>query len=562
MAEGAQHQVVVAGGGPTGMVLAAELAIAGVDVVVVEPRPDQEVSGSRAGGLYARTLEVLDQRGVGQRFVDAGTLHPVEAFAGIMLDVTDLPSRHNHVLGLWQKDVEPILADWVAELGVPTLRERRVVGFAQDDDGVDVELSDGTTIRAGYLVGCDGGRSTVRKAAAIDFVGLDASTSWLIAEVEMAEEPEAGMRYDRDGAHGMNRMGPDGPVRLVVTEPVLSTELDPSLDEVRAALRRVYGTDFGAHSPRWTSRFTDAVRQAATYRAGRVLLAGDAAHIHSPHGGQGLNTGVQDAVNLGWKLAQVVHGTSSPDLLDTYEAERHPVAARVLHNTQAQVALSRGDERSRALKEVMADLLTLDEPRRKVAAMLAALDLRYDMAATAGGEAAEGAGPITGEGAANGRGASPGTDRDASTGADASASTAPEQGTGTGADGDAGHPLLGRRVPDLDLVSSDGPTTVFALLHEARPILLDLRGVEPADPRIDSGPWTGRVRTVRARCDGPWELPVIGEVPAPGALLIRPDGHVAWVGTSPLAGTGDGLTPDLEAALATWFGPAPDPHHP
>ena len=474
------HAVVIAGGGPTGLMLAGELALAGVDVVIVERRLTQHVDGSRAGGLLARSLEVLDQRGIVDRFVDAGQQHPIMGFAGIPLDVTDFPSRHNYTLALWQSEFEPILADWVAELRVPTLRGREVVGFTESDTGIDVALDDGTTLRAEYLVGCDGGRSLVRKAAGIDFAGLDASTSWIIAEVEMAEQPPIGMRPEGGGIGPVNRDGAAA-FRVVLVERQVGHTRDATLDDLRAELARAYGTDFGVHSPSWVSRFSDTARQAVAYRAGRVLLAGDAAHIHSPHGGQGLNTGVQDAVNLGWKLAQVVHGTSPDSLLDTYHAERHAVAARVLRNTMAQVALSTPGDRHQALRDTMTELLGLDEPRRRTAAMLAALDIHYDL-----GE---------------------------------------------------GHPLLGRRMPDLDLDTADGPTRVYELLHGAQPVLVNL-----GDPGEFS---SDRVKVADATFDGEIELPVLGKVDVPGAVLIRPDGHVAWTGTSPDA--------DLTAAIDRWF---------
>ena len=298
-----EHAVVVAGGGPTGMMLAAELALAGVDVVIVEPRPDQSLDGSRAGGLLPRTMEVLDQRGVVDRFLAAGQRYPAHGFAMIPMDISDLATRHSYVLGLPQRQFEPILAGWVEELGVTTLRSRAVVGCTQDPDGVVVELSDGTPLRAQHLVGCDGGRSVVRRSAGIDFIGSDATTSWMIAEVEMDEEPELGMRYDRSGFHGITRMAEREPIRVLITEPELPGPGDPTLADLRAALVGVWGTDFGVRSASWLSRFSDVTRQAVSYRAGRVLLAGDAAHVHPPTGGQGMNTGIQDAVNLGWKLA-------------------------------------------------------------------------------------------------------------------------------------------------------------------------------------------------------------------------------------------------------------------
>ncbi len=465
------------------MMLAGELALAGVDVVIVERRAGQEVDGSRAGGLHSRTIEVLDQRGIVERFLSAGQQHPNVGYAGMFLDISDFPTRHNYVLALWQSEFEPILAGWVSELAVPILRGCEVVGFAQDDTGVDVELSGDISLRAEYLVGCDGGRSLIRKAAGIDFLGLDPSTSWIIAEVEMDEEPEFGMR-GRGGIGPVNRMDGGGPYRVLTERPVDQSE--PTLQVLSESLVAEYGTDYGLRRANWISRFTDMGRQAASYRHGRVLLAGDAAHVHPPHGGQGLNTGVQDSVNLGWKLAQVVNRTSPESLLDTYHAERHPVGARVLHNTMAQVALTTPDDRHQALRDTMAELLGLDEPRRRIVGMISGLDIHYDL-----GE---------------------------------------------------GHPLLGRRMPDLDLQTSDGPQRVFALLHDASGVVLNLG----APGGFDISPWADRVRLVEAQHDGVWELPVLGEVAAPPAVLIRPDGHVAWAG--------DLRGPELPLALATWFG--------
>ena len=343
-----EHAVVIAGGGPTGLMLAAELALAGTDVVIVERRASQDLDGSRAGGLHSRTIEVLDQRGVAERFLSAGKVHPFVGYAGTFLDISDFPTRHNYILGLWQSHIERILAGWVEELGVPILRSCEVVGFAQDDTSVDVELSGDTSLRAEYLVGCDGGRSLVRKTAGIDFPGWDPTTSFLIAEVEMDEEPVIGMRPEGGGLGPVDPATGGGPYRVVLLEKDVEHTRAPTMEDLSETLIAAYGTDYGVHSPTWISRFTDMTRQAASYREGRVLLAGDAAHVHGPQGGQGLNTGVQDAVNLGWKLAQVVNKTSPGSLLDTYHAERHPVGARVLHNTMAQVALSRIDERSRA----------------------------------------------------------------------------------------------------------------------------------------------------------------------------------------------------------------------
>ena len=482
-----EHAVVIAGGGPAGMMLAAELALAGIDVGIVERRVVPELESSRAGGLHSRTIEVLDQRGAADRFLAEGQALQVQAYAMIPLDISDFPTRHNYGLALWQSHFERILAAWVEELGVPVARGKEVTGFVQDDEGVLVELSEGEALRARYLVGCDGGRSVVRKAAGIEFVGWDATRSTLVAEVEMGDETPRGVRRDTVGVHAFHPMEDGRTIRLVVTEQQLGSTAEPTLDVLRGALVAVWGTDFGVHDPKWISRFTDMTRQAASYRVGRVLLAGDAAHVHYPVGGQGLNIGVQDAVNLGWKLAQVVRGTSPETLLDTYHAERHPVGARVLQNTMAQTAIARSDARIDAVREAMTELLAMDEPRRHFGAMISGLDVHYDL-----GE---------------------------------------------------GHPLVGRRMPDLDLRIAGGPTRVYSLLHDARPVLLSL-----GEPDVsEASPWVDRVKVVDAECAGPWDLPVLGSVPAPTAVLVRPDGHVAWVGEGSSAG--------LEAVLTTWFGP-------
>jgi 3-(3-hydroxy-phenyl)propionate hydroxylase len=307
----------------------------------------------------------------------------------------------------------------------------------------------------------------------------------------MNEQPEIGMRPEGGGIGPVNRVNGGGPFGVVLRERQVDHSGEPDLQDLREALVVIYGTDFGAHSPTRISRFTDMSRQAASYRSGRVLVAGDAAHVHPPHGGQGLNTGVQDAVNLGWKLAQVVNQTSPDSLLDTYHAERHPVGARVLHNTKAQVALSSPDDRHQALRETMTELLGMDEPRRRFAAMVSGLDIHYDLG--------------------------------------------------------AGHPLLGRRMPDLDVQTANGPTRVFTLLHDARPLLLNLD--EPGG--IDIAPWAERVRLVEAKYDGVWEIPLLGEVAPAPAVLIRPDGHVAWAGNL--------QDSELPRALTTWFGRAKPP---
>jgi 2-polyprenyl-6-methoxyphenol hydroxylase-like FAD-dependent oxidoreductase len=492
-----EHAVVIAGGGPAGMMLASELALAKVDVAVLERRPDHVLVGSRAGGFHSRTIEVLDQRGVADRFLAEGQVAQASMIGTTVLDMSDFPTRHPYSLGIWQNQIERIMAAWVAELPVRIYYGHEVTGFAQDDTGVEVELSDGRSLRAEYLVGCDGGRSVIRGAAGIEFPGWEATKSNLIAEAEVTEEPELGMRRDSLGIHALGRLeyeirdgeviyNDEGPVRIMVTEHQLGSGNEPTLRDLSEALITVYGTDFGIHDPTWISRFTDMTRQAATYRAGRVLLAGDSAHVHYPAGGQGLSLGVQDAVNLGWKLAQVVNGTSSESLLDTYHDERHPVAARALQHTMAQTALQRQDDRTKALADVVSELAMMDEPRKRLAGIVSGLDIHYDL-------------------------------------------------------GD-GHPLLGRRMPDLDLVTADGPLRVFTLLHDAGPVLLNLG--EPAG--VDIAPWADRVQLVDAEYAGMWELPVLGAVSAPTAVLIRPDGYVAWVG--------DGARLGLLEALTTWFG--------
>jgi 2-polyprenyl-6-methoxyphenol hydroxylase-like FAD-dependent oxidoreductase len=481
----AEHAVVIAGAGPTGLMLAGELALAGIDVAVVEQRASQDLIGSRAGGLHSRTIEVLDQRGIADRFLSQGQVAQVAGFAWIRLDISDFPTRHNYGLGLSQNHIERILGGWVGELGVPIYRGREVTGFEQDDTGVDVAVSDGLSLRAQYLVGCDGGRSLIRKAAGIEFPGWDPTASSLIAQVEMDQEPEWGLRRDAVGVHGLSR-SEDGPVRVLVTEQQVGHTGEPTLRDLSEALIAVYGTDYGVHSPTSISRFTDMTRQAASYRDRRVLLAGDAAHVHPPVGGQGLQIGVQDAVNLGWKLAQVVKGTSTESLLNTYHAERHPVGARALHNTMAQTALLRSDERTEALRDTMTELLSMDEPRKRVAGMMSGLDIHYDLG--------------------------------------------------------AGHPLVGRRMPDLDLVTASGQLRVFTLLHDARPVLLNLG--KPGG--FDITPWADRVQLIDAEYAGAWDLPILGAVTAPVAVLIRPDGYVAWVG--------EGTDVGLRDALTTWFG--------
>ena len=460
-------EVIVVGGGPTGMMLAAELTLGGVDVLVLERRATPELVGSRAGGFHSRTIEILDQRGIADRFLAEGQMHQGAIGGTRMLDVSDFPTRHPYTLGLWQNHIERILAGWVEELGVPVRRGSEVTGFAQDDTGVGGAPGRRRAVARGVP-----GRRRRRpqphpQTAGIDFPGWEATRSALIAEVEMTEETPTGMKQDASGVHGMSLMEDGRTMRVVTGEREIGPATEPTLDDLSRNLIAVYGTDFGVHTPTWISRFTDATRQAAAYRSGRVLVAGDAAHIHYPAGGQGIGLGVQDAVNLGWKLAQVVQGVSPDALLDTYHSERHPATARVLRQTMAMGALQLPGEPITALRELTDQLMAMDEPRRHVAGLLSGLDVHYDL-----GE---------------------------------------------------GHPLLGRRMPDLDLVTASGPTRVFELLHQARWLLLNFGTSEAPEPAA----WAHDVLSVDATYDGEWKLPVIGAVAAPASVLVRPDGYVA-----------------------------------
>ncbi|MCX5151512.1 FAD-dependent monooxygenase [Streptomyces sp. NBC_00320] len=497
---GFDTDVVIAGAGPTGLMLACELRLAGADVVVVE-RLAERTGESRAGGIHSRTLEVLDQRGILDRFLAVGELQPVGHFSGLYLDFDESESRHPYPLMILQSDIERLLEEWAGELGVQVRRSSEVSGIRQDQDGVTVELGTAdaapATLRARYLVGCDGGRSTVRKLAGIDFPGTEATMTALIGDVELPDLPEdyVWVRRCAGGDYSAIAFEP-GWYRVITSEydRVADRDEAPTFEQLRESLIRVAGTDFGMNSPRWVSRFNDAARQAAEYRQGRVLLAGDAAHIHFPAGGQGLNMGVQDAVNLGWKLASVVRGRAPESLLDSYHAERHPVGERVLHNTRAQSALARPGAQTDALREVFGSLMVFDDVNRALRLMLTALDIRY---------------PV-----------------------------------------DVDHALAGRRVPDADLKTPEGTIGVYDLLHSGRPVLLDLSG-SAAVADVAKG-WADRVDLVEARSeDDQWAVPAIDQVPAPAALLIRPDGHVAWAS--------DGGAPDtsaLRTALTTWFGPA------
>ncbi|MFE9840266.1 FAD-dependent monooxygenase [Streptomyces goshikiensis] len=501
--------VIIAGSGPTGLMLACELRLAGLDVLVLE-RLAERGGESRAGGLHARSVELLDQRGIADRFLAAGRTGPHAHFSFIPLGIGDLPTRHPYALAIHQSRVEHLLEERAGELGVRLRRSAEVTGLRQDETGVEVEIagSGGTEwLRAGYLVGCDGGRSAVRKLAGIGYPGTPATVTALLGDVKLTDPPP-GIVFGTEGRreHGSFMIFDSdrpGTHRVITMEfdKVTSRDAPVTLETLREACLRIAGTDFGMHSPHWLSSFSDAARQADRYREGRVLLAGDAAHIHFPSSGQGMNLGLQDAVNLGWKLAAVARGQAPGELLDSYHAERHPAAQRMLVSTRAQTALWRPDAHTDALREVFGALVGLEDANRYLGGACTQLDVHYPV-----GE---------------------------------------------------GHPALGRRMPDLDITSPRGRTRVFELLHTARPVLLDFTGRPGLRAALDG--WTDRVDLVEAEHRGEhWTYPVIGDVPAPTAVLIRPDGHVVWAededpAAPPATDTADAA---LRSALTRWFGPA------
>lgn len=488
--------VLIAGGGPTGLMLACELRLAGVDVTVLE-RAEGPTGESRAGGIHARTMEILDQRGIIDRFTALGRKIGAAHFSAIWLDVSSMPTRYPHLLMIMQAEIERLLAERLAELGGTVRRGAELTGLTQDAEGVTAELADGTRLRAAHLVGCDGGRSAVRKLAGIGFPGTPATMTAMLADVVIDSPPEGRVFQVRTeaGSYSVIDFAP-GWWRVMTNEydRVVDRNAPVSLEDVREAMIRIAGTDFGMREPRWVSRFSDAARQADRYRAGRVLLAGDAAHIHFPAGGQGLNTGVQDAYNLGWKLALVAKGLAPADLLDTYESERHPVAARVLQNTRAQTVLGAPGAQTTALREIMADLIAVGPVNDRLAAMITALDVRYE------------AGP-------------------------------------------GAHEFTGLRLPDLDLRAGERQTRAYELLHGGRPVLLDLGSGH--DLTATARPWLGRLDLVTAVGPKTWDVPLLGELAAPGAVLVRPDGHIGWA-----AEPGEFDPADLRAALGRWLGPA------
>ncbi len=474
--------VIVVGAGPTGVMLANELALHGVDAVVLDKRTEP-TPVVRALGLHARSVEVMEQRGLLDRFLAEGTTYPVGGFfAGIPKpSPSGLDTTHPYVLGIPQPVTERLLTERAAELDVDIRRGQELTGLAQDDDGVTAELADGTRLRAGYLVGCDGGRSTVRRLTGIDFPGEPSRVDTLLGEVEVSASPETVAAIVAEVRATEKRFGVapvgGGVHRVVVPADGVAEDRDepPTLEEVRQQLRAVAATDLGVHSPRWLSRFGDATRLAATYRAGRVLLAGDAAHIHPPMGGQGLNLGLQDAFNLGWKLAAEVVGWAPQGLLNTYGSERRPVAADVLDNTRAQMELLSTEPGPQALRRLVSELMDIEEVNRLLIEKVTATAIRYDV----GGDH---------------------------------------------------HPLLGRRLRDVRL---DHSGHLYGLMHSGRGVLLDQTG------RLSVAGWEDRVDLT---------ADVSNELDVP-AVLLRPDGHVAWVGDD---------QEDLLGHLPTWFGAAQD----
>ena len=470
--------VIVAGGGPTGSMLAGELRLHGLHVVVLD-KDAEPTKVERSLGLHARSIEVMDQRGLLDRFLALGTQYPLSAaFAGIIKPAPDrLDTVHRYTLGIPQTSTDRLLAERAIEVGAEIRRGCEVVGLSQDEDGVTVELADGSQLRSRYLVGCDGGRSTVRKLLGVDFPGEPARNEWLLGEVELTASPETVVAVVTEAREthkgfGVGSIG-GGVYRAVAPAAAVAEDstVPPTLDELKQQIREIAGTDFGVHSARWLSRFGDATRLAERYRVGRVLLAGDAAHIHPPMGGQGLNLGIQDAFNLGWKLAAEVGGWAPEGLLDSYQTERRPVAAAVLDNTRAQVELMSLEPGPQAARRLLSELMDFEEVTRYLIEKITAIGIRYDF-----GE---------------------------------------------------GHELLGRRLRDVELKRG----RLYGLMHGGRGLLLDQTG------QLSVAGWTDRVDHV---------VDVSEELDVPAALL-RPDGHVAWVGED---------QQELLGQLSRWFGAA------
>jgi rifampicin monooxygenase len=470
--------VIVAGGGPTGMMLASELRLHGVHVLVLE-KDAEPASYVRALGLHVRSIEVMDQRGLLERFLAHGHKYPLGGFfAGLSKPSPDrLDTAHGYVLGIRQPVTDRLLAERATELGAEIRRGCALAGLSQDEHGVTAELADGTRLRSRYLVGCDGGRSTVRKLLGVGFPGEPSRVETLLGEMEVAVPPETLAAVVAEVRKTQKRFGAapigEGLYRVLVPAEGVAEDrmVPPTLEEFKQQLRVFAGTDFGVHSPRWLSRFGDATRLAERYRAGRVLLAGDAAHVHPPTGGQGLNVGIQDAFNLGWKLAAEVGGWAPEGLLDSYHTERHPVAADVLNNTRAQMELLSTEPGPQAVRRLLSELMDFEEVNRYLIEKITAIGVRYDF-----GE---------------------------------------------------GHELVGRRLRDVGLKRG----RLYGLMHGGRGLLFDQTG------RLSVAGWADRVDHV---------VDVSEELDVP-AVLLRPDGHVAWAGED---------QQELRSQLPRWFGVA------